>query len=121
MAKICNKDDCSYPVFGGGFCKNHQYLRGKKPSLKQTPIKRVSDKRKAKNILYKVERAEYLKYHLVCEICKSRAPTEIHHTYSGKDRDKFFLDTSTWLAVCRMCHSNVHANPIWAREKGYLK
>jgi hypothetical protein len=41
MAKICNKDNCSYPVFGKGFCKMHQYLRtDKKPKpLKKKAIK----------------------------------------------------------------------------------
>lgn len=32
MAKICNANDCTFPQFGGGFCKYHQYLRkDKKP------------------------------------------------------------------------------------------
>ncbi|MBN2617235.1 MAG: hypothetical protein JXR64_02860 [Spirochaetales bacterium] len=27
MAKICKIQECSYPVFGKGYCKKHQYLR----------------------------------------------------------------------------------------------
>lgn len=43
MAKICNVPTCNYTVFGGGFCKNHQYHRqdSKAPkSLKRIPIKK---------------------------------------------------------------------------------
>ena len=28
--KICNADNCNNPVFGGGYCKFHQYLRQEK-------------------------------------------------------------------------------------------
>jgi hypothetical protein len=27
MAKVCQKDGCNYNVFGGSFCRLHQYLR----------------------------------------------------------------------------------------------
>ena len=30
MPKTCNKEGCNNNVFGGGYCKNHQYLRPKK-------------------------------------------------------------------------------------------
>lgn len=39
MSKICNKDGCSYNVFGGGYCKSHQYLRADK---KQKPLARTA-------------------------------------------------------------------------------
>jgi len=35
--KICNKEGCENPVFGGGYCKYHQYLRTDKKKPK--PIK----------------------------------------------------------------------------------
>lgn len=40
--KDCLRESCSYPRFGGGYCKNHQYMRkDKKPSkLKRKPIKK---------------------------------------------------------------------------------
>jgi hypothetical protein len=48
MPKQCNKPTCTYNQFGGGYCRNHQYLRtDKKPKpLKKTSIKKVSLKRK---------------------------------------------------------------------------
>lgn len=39
MAKQCKKETCSYPVFGGLYCKNHQYLReDKKEKNKTSPV-----------------------------------------------------------------------------------
>ena len=129
MAKICNKDGCSYPVFGGGFCKVHQYLRKnyKQPSPVRKPIKRVSDKRAKENALYKVMRKEFLKAKPKCEVCIAlKEPfindsTEVHHKWSGKDRAKYFLDSSSWLAICRKHHNRIHSEPQWSREHGYLK
>jgi hypothetical protein len=123
MAKVCNKEGCDYPVFSKGYCKAHQYLRKdyKQPSPVRKPIKRISDKRKAKNALYKVAREIFLQKNRVCQVCNNRKSTEIHHTYSGKDRDKYFLDESTWLAVDRICHNYIHDNPQWARKNNYLK
>ena len=42
MAKVCNYNDCSYPVFGGGYCRNHQWNRERKPKKFKpfSPIKR---------------------------------------------------------------------------------
>ena len=47
MPKKCNKAGCNYNQFGGGFCRNHQYLRTDKktPNLKRTPIRKVSKKK----------------------------------------------------------------------------
>lgn len=43
--------------------------------------------------------------------------TDIHHKAK---RGKNYLNTDTWMAVCRTAHQRIHANPSWAREKGYL-
>lgn len=44
MAKICNKEDCKYPVFGKGYCKIHQYFRNdtKNKLYKSASIKKGS-------------------------------------------------------------------------------
>lgn len=43
MAKQCTHKDCNNPVFGGGYCKFHQWKRTdkKQKPLKKTPIKKV--------------------------------------------------------------------------------
>lgn len=133
MPKECKDTGCSYNVWGGGYCKNHQFLR-KKPSklkstsfLKRKPLNKISSKQQKLNTAYSVLRKQYLKDHPVCEHCIEMYPDqdrrhlkaiEIHHTaYRGKNTN----DTSTWLAVARKCHNWIHANPKEARERGFLK
>ena len=89
---------------------------------KSKPIKKVSDKKTLQDIIYKSERIKFLSLpeNKICPITKKPA-SEIHHTYCGKDRAKYYLDTSTWLAVSREGHNFIHDNPKESREKGYLK
>ena len=91
---------------------------------KQNPIRPRSSKREKLDRAYSVLRQQYLLNHHMCEIhlpgCTLRA-TDIHHTYSGKDRSKYYLDTTTWKAVCRFCHDWIHDNANKAREMNYLK
>lgn len=44
--------------------------------------------------------------------------TDVHHI-AGRGIN--YLNEDTWLATCRPCHDRIHREPIWAREKGYLK
>lgn len=85
-------------------------------------IPQVSKKRSVEQLQYTVLRTEFLakKENQICPITK-QATTEIHHTFSGKDRAKYFLDTTTWIAVSRDGHNWIHDNPKEARELNYLK
>lgn len=92
---------------------------------KQKPIPRRSSKRIKQDALYKVLREQFLKDHPTCMIkipgvCTGKS-CEVHHSYSGKDREKYYLDTTTWFAVDRNCHNFVHEHPEESREMGYLK
>ena len=75
------------------------------------PIKKVSDRHKETLKEYKVIREEFLKNNPNCQLrlqgCTFVA-TDIHHTFSGKDKQKYFLDIKTWKALCRNCHSILH-------------
>lgn len=54
MPKLCNRKDCTYNQFGGGYCRNHQWCRLDKKvknnrtnpfkTLKRKPIRKVSKK-----------------------------------------------------------------------------
>lgn len=96
-----------------------------KPEKKEKPkskyIKKVSDKRSDQMAQYKPMRLEFLKLYPKCQFegceCKS---IEVHHKYSGKDRSKFYLDDSTWMAICRKHHAWIHAYPKQSRSMGYL-
>jgi hypothetical protein len=87
-------------------------------------IPRVSSKRKKKDAEYAKLRQRYLTENPLCMIkgpnCTHYA-TDVHHSFAGSNRDAFYLVQSTWLAVCRACHSWIHENPEKARILGYLK
>ena len=77
----------------------------------KSPIKKVSEKHKETLKEYKVVREEFLKQNPNCQLrlqgCTFVA-TDIHHTFSGKDKQKYFLDIKTWKSLCRNCHSKLH-------------
>lgn len=100
--------------------------------LKRTPLKKkpykippVSKKRIADNKAYSTLRAVFLESHPICQIkhegiCLHTATT-VHHSYSGKDRAKYYLDIKTWFSACMECHTWIHNFPRQAREQGFLK
>jgi len=118
MPKICQHSECKYNVFGGGFCKMHQYKRTDKKTkaLTRTPIKEVSSKTAKLKAEYLKERTKFLDGK-ICPIT-GRPATEIHHI-DGREYERL-IDKTKWLGVTREGHKKIHANPIWAREKGYL-
>ena len=71
------------------------------------------------NSSYSKQRKEYLYNHNICHAkinkCSLHA-TEVHHK---KGRGKYHLDTSTWLPVCRNCHTWIETNPQEAYELGF--
>ena len=127
--KECAYKDCSneFKAFKttDKFCSGKCAFKAKPVniSLKNlNPINKVSDKRKIENLKYKVLRIEFLgkPENQICPITGYPA-TEIHHTFCGKNRAKYYLDTTTWIAVSRDGHNWIHDNPKEAREKGLLK
>ncbi len=117
LQKHCSSPDCNY--------SEQKYQEEKRSgTMVKTPkaIPKFSDKRKVENLKYTAQRIVFLgkKENKICPITKWPA-TEIHHTYCGKDRAKYYLDESTWIAVSRDGHNWIHDNPKEAREKGFLK
>ena len=90
----------------------------------KSAISQVSSKRKKKDQEYLKLRNRFLTDFSLCQIavkgCSINA-TDVHHKFSGSDRDTYYLVQSTWLAVCRACHSWIHENPEKARILGHLK
>ena len=74
-------------------------------------IPKQSEKRSKENRLYNAKRILYLTTHKECEAglqgCDGQA-TDIHHLRWGADRSKYFLDETTFCAVCRACHHQIH-------------
>ena len=94
-------------INGKKYCKFCTYKHFKNP----VKIKKISDKKKQKDIEYFKLRKIFLESHVFCEAkltnCTMIA-TDIHHLYSGKNRDKYYLQTNTWKSVCRNCHNFIH-------------
>lgn len=53
-----------------------------------------------------------------CEICGDQRPSERHHklrrSAGGSD------DRENTMDLCQGCHGEVHANPAYSYEQGYL-
>lgn len=110
------------------YCMSHLQAQSKEkrmdsqPTVAQRPLKRgsvkkVSDKRAEQNAEYLAEHEPWLKEHDKCEACGD--PSEEVHHKNGRFGERL-LDQAYWMAVCKVCHREIHANPEWAREQGYL-
>lgn len=112
---------------GNRYCKQcwscHKSEDNKEKPTKSI-IPRVSAKRAKKDAEYLKLRERYLTENPLCKVnvlgCMHYA-TDIHHTRAGKDRDVYYLIQSTWIPICRVCHSYVHEHPKESREMGWLK
>lgn len=124
MPKQCLAPDCTYNVFGKGYCLNHQYLRTDKNKPKfnwvqSNPIKKVSKKRQTQEQIYKKLKSVHLDTWTLCQFrpC-GNSSTEIHHM-NGRNGDRL-IDVEYFMAICRNCHTWIHEHPKEARKKGYL-
>lgn len=92
--KKCSADGCSYPVFGKGFCKNHQYLR--------------KDLKKKDSSVFEKDKEFYLEIWLerphVCSNCK--APL-------GDEPRTYFFDHILEKGNRRYAHLRHEKNNIW--------
>lgn len=135
MKKKCKFENCDkvfHPLSTlDKYCPQHRYELKKANSITKSfkvqqkpnkPIKKVSVKRAELNKKYLILRKEFLKEHPMCMVkgCEFQS-RDIHHTYDGSDRSKYFLVTDTWMAVCRVCHSWIHEHSIESKNLGYLK
>ena len=114
---ICGKESIIW--------KSHEKLKYCKYCwYKKKPPKHINNKSKKRieqDKIYMKLREIYLRKHPICEVDNISPSTEIHHTYSGKDRETHFLDVGSWMAVCRKSHDWIHTFPIDARKLNYLK
>lgn len=131
---ICKNHACKKPLFKtiDKYCSYScaktcdDITKGFKQS--QKPIKKVSDKRKIENYQYGKMKKDFMSLpeNKYCPIAKEvfgiqLESTEIHHTFCGKDRAKYFLDKSTWIAVSRKGHNYIHNNVKESYQKDWLK
>lgn len=108
--------------------------------MKRTPIRRVSDKRRASNEKYLRRVQEFLIEHPWDQVWLCRhglteadvrtasrtsdgiehipRSTEIHHR--NKRDGSRLLDERFWMATSRQSHDMIERNRTWARKEGYL-
>lgn len=112
----CKADNCTSNVFGGGYCKYHQYLRRMrggdlfKPKLKEkSSIKPLSDKRKVQRKYYAVETKERFDEAVtngtnICIFCDKKVIIyEGWHHLKGRENDKL-LDWDYIKLAHNQCH-----------------
>lgn len=121
MAKTCTHQSCNSPVWGKGYCRNHQNLRPDKKLRAFKPrakIKPMSKKLSKERSEYRRLREEFLKRpeNLFCAVYPHLPSSEVHHS---RGRGKYLNDVSTWLAVSREGHNWIEANPALSRERGF--
>lgn len=123
----CEKEFYKFTSFDR-FCPYHRYEVRKKNIMQQTankraikPIKQISDKRAIQLKEYSKLRKKFLKENPKCAVYPYLKAVEIHHTYPGSNRNRYFLEVSTWMAVSREGHNFIHNNVSLSKSKGYLK
>jgi hypothetical protein len=108
---------------GNKYCKKCwlEHSTNNTPLLRKTPtkIKAKSDKRSALDQLYSMLRNKFLSENSVCAArltgCTLVA-SDVHHK---KGRGNYYLDITTFLPVCRSCHSYIELHPNEAKELGF--
>tara|TARA_R110000868_G_scaffold8307_4_gene43408 strand:- start:760 stop:1170 length:411 start_codon:yes stop_codon:yes gene_type:complete len=131
--KICNQCGELNIIWkndgGKRFCKRcwsaHSAKSKPNPTAKQKRLPQRSPKRIKLDKEYSASRKVFLSLKPMCEahlpqVC-SQVSSDVHHTYSGSNRSKYYLEEATWLAVCRSCHTWIHDNPKSAKELDLLK
>jgi hypothetical protein len=85
-------------------------------------IPKQTTKRKKLDSSYSELRKEFLVSKPMCQahisgICQNNS-TDVHHMMGRGSR---YLDTTTWLSVCRACHNWIELNPESAKQLGFSK
>lgn len=120
--KTCKAESCTYPVFGKGYCKLHQWMREdkKQKEVKQRkPIRPMSKKLAKERKTYRELREEFLSRpeNLFCAVYPSIPASQVHHM-AGRI-GSMLNDTSLWLAVSDVGHRWLEENPKLAKERGF--
>jgi hypothetical protein len=134
--KKCADKECEneFQVFNSlqKYCCAKCLNKNKKVDLKlksPKPIKKVSDKRKMEDIIYRSERIKFLSLpeNQICPITGQKT-TQIHHKmkrrgyadeWARENKVSLYLDKRFWLAVSHEAHEMIENNPDWAVENGY--
>lgn len=126
--KTCNGCDTEQYIWkregSNRYCKQCwgriKYSTDPPKPKKHKPIANKSKKQKELDKHYLVLRKVFLEKHPMCHAalpgCGMHS-TDVHHM---SKRGQNYLVVSTWLSVCRHCHSWIHDHPKDAKELNLL-
>jgi hypothetical protein len=119
--KLCEFPLCTYPEDRDGFCVHHaKHFAGPKPEKKQTPIPKISKKRKADQKEYVKIVKEMLSIDPNCEIKESGCQVKASGLHHKKKRTPAtFLDKRFLKRSCDNCNLWCELHPIEAIHKGH--
>ena len=123
--KLCN--NCNTEQFiwkndkGSRYCKNCWYksMETKTPLKARKPLNPKSKRMQTTDAAYSTLRKKFMEQKPMCEAklhCCNGSSTDVHHK---KGRGKYHLKVSTWLSVCRQCHTYIEEHPKEAKELGF--
>jgi AMMECR1 domain-containing protein len=87
---------------------------------KPKSISPVSKKRQVEMDEYSKKRLAFLALHVTCQaklVGCTGSSSDVHHS-KGRIGDNY-LNMSTWVALCRSCHSYIEQHPEEAKELGF--
>lgn len=117
MAKICKKEGCKNPVWGGGYCKYHQVLRDNYNGFKKrstnlrthTPINKISSSQASKNAVLSAFKANLIKEHgKKCFFHQREFPgVDLFHIFPKGSFPQYATKEWNLILSCREC------NRVW--------
>lgn len=66
--------------------------------------------------LWKLLSEKIRKERPMCELCKIKPATQVHHIFSRRFKSTMF-DEDNLISICNGCHLKTHTDPEWARRK----
>lgn len=117
--KTCNSDGCNYPVFGGGYCRNHQYLRQEKnkpavtTSINDRKVKHIKPKAKTPTGELPVFKQIWNERPHVSELSGEKLyyfdVHNFHHILTKAAYPKYRLFVDNIILLTKKEHNMVHA------------
>ena len=121
--KKCKFDTCNNNVFGGLYCRNHQYMRTDKKDkpVKKTPIKRnykpTGEGALFTSIIGTRRNYSFLSGLNIIEIDNTIDHNNCHHVLNKKDYPDFRLYDRNIILITREEHDLIHCGTKEKREK----
>lgn len=114
MPKTCIEPNCERRCFGGGYCRSHQYKRGK-----TYRIKPYSKKRRVVNEQYNQRARKFRNEHPKCTVLSPVCTGNTQGVHHVKGRGRYLMDENYWKPACNACNTYIEDHPVWARENGH--